>query len=83
MGKIEGRQRKEARRAARASRRARQQEKRRAKKERRAARRSGRRSKRGRLRVWFDNLTMRKAFPAYILFYLAAGTLVCMMLMGI
>lgn len=83
MGKIEGRQRKEARRAARASRRARQQEKRRAKKERRAARRSVRRSKRGRLRVWFDNLTMRKAFPAYILFYLAAGTLVCMMLLGI
>lgn len=31
--------------------------------------------------MWFGNLSMRKAFPAYILFYLAIGTLVCLLLM--
>ncbi len=81
MGQVERRRRKEARRAARASRRAHKREKRLARKERRTARRIARRSKRGRLRAWFGNLSLRKAFPAYILFYLAAGTLVCLLLM--
>lgn len=81
MGQVERRRRKEARRAKRASRRAHRREKRLARKERRTARRIARRSKRGRLRAWFGNLSLRKAFPAYILFYLAAGTLVCLLLL--
>lgn len=72
--------------ARRQSRRALKREKKSAKKaqrkERRAARQDMRRARtpKRRLRTWFQNLSVRKAFPAYILFYLAVGTMVCLFL---